>query len=148
MILVDVFLPSDLNFMISQYTVTTWQQCIQWISFIGENLHKCRYLNRFIDKLYGRCNKNCFSSIMHLVIIHVYVCYTGPNNVEVIHEPFSYLPCSILVLLCCCPLFGFVALIYSFQVSEIAWSQMQLWIRIQLCSQPHYGSISQRYNII
>ena len=48
----------------------------------------------------------------------IIVTYTaGPNNIEVIEEPDNYLPCSMLVLLCCCPLFGFVALIYSFQVS-------------------------------
>ena len=62
---------------------------------------------------------------LQLVIMHTYYTAVGPNNIEVIDEPDSYLPCSILVLLFCCPLFGFVALIYSFQVSvmsTIAWS--------------------------
>lgn len=53
--------------------------------------------------------------------------HTGPNNIEVIDEPYSYLPCSILMLLCCCPLFGFVALIYSFQVSD-SYMELYMWL--------------------
>ena len=52
-------------------------------------------------------------------LYNLYTCYTDPNNIEVIDQPDTYLPCSILVMLCCCPLFGFVALIYSFQVSDM-----------------------------
>lgn len=52
---------------------------------------------------------------VHNVCMYITV---EPHNIHVIDEPDSYLPCSILMLLCCCPLFGFVALIFSFKVSN------------------------------
>ena len=52
--------------------------------------------------------------------IHLYHC-TGPwqrcnNPIQL--PPKSYVLHSFLVLMFCCPFFGFVAMIYAFQVSD------------------------------
>ena len=75
----------------------------------------CMYMRKQQNYMLSS-QKICYP--VQLTIVYV-TCAAGPNNIEVIDEPDNYLPCSILVLLCCCPLFGFVALIYSFQVSVI-----------------------------